>query len=135
MFATSQLNFMRGVQEARMQDKCKIGARVNGLDAYGKPSAVITWGSEIACGLDMREGFFKRGPIGEGVSKSGAGLELVNYDARLRVAHDTIVKAGDQVKITERFCSDITPEEIYEVMGPPETGPSGMRLILKKVEL
>ncbi len=121
-FSTTDLSRMRDTQEAHMNDVCKIGRRLATEDAYGAGSDEITWGGSQICGLDLRQGSYRR----------GSDIELVIYDATLRLPHGTLISTGDKVSIISRFGEEQDPPLPFEVMSPLQDGPSGMRVALKR---
>lgn len=124
MFTTNDLATMRATQDAYMQDTCRILVYAAGTaDAYGEHSApTYTPGSSIRCGLDQRPGSERR----------GAKQTTIEYDATLRLPIDTALKETDRIRVTKRFGENTTDID-YEVSAPIQRGPSGIRLLLKKV--
>lgn len=126
MFDSAELASMRAEQVAHMQDMGKVltqSAPTN--DSFGEPVDSFAEGAEIACGLEMRPGS----------ERWGREMTLVEYDAVLRLAIGTVIAAKDRFKVTRRFGVSLTVPVIYEVVSPAQIGPSGLRVLLKKVEL
>jgi len=126
MFTASDLSIMRATQNLHMQDACQILVYAAGtVDEYGEPSApTYTPGSEIACGLDMRPGF----------EKYGQESTSVNFDATLRLPINTSLKETDRITITKRYGEDTT-DITFEISAPVQRGPSGLRVLLRKVTI
>jgi hypothetical protein len=126
MFTTADLINMRAAQDGHMQDRCQILVYAAGTtDDYGEPSApTYTAGSEIICGLDMRPGF----------EKYGQDVTSVNFDATLRLPIATALKETDRITITKRYGEDTT-DLTFEISAPVQRGPSGIRVLLKKVTI
>ena len=124
IFNSIDLANMQTEQSDHMMDSCKLYAVVETVDSFGQ--AVESWptaGSEISCGLDMRPSSERR----------NAEYTVTQYDATLRLPISTTVTARYKVEITKRFGVSITAL-MYEVMSPVQRGPSGIRLVLKRIE-
>lgn len=124
MFTPADLVNMRTTQDLYMQDLCKILVYAAGtVDEYGEPSSPThTPGSEIACGLDMKPGF----------KKYGQDLTSVNFDATLRLPIGTVLKETDRITVTKRYAEDTT-DITFEISAPVQRGPSGLRVLVRKV--
>jgi head-tail adaptor len=124
MFSSSELATMRSAQTGHMLDTCVIQTYGRTINSFGEP--VETWTDAVgttACGLDMRPGS----------ETWGADKTVVTYDATLRMPITTTIDVKDRVKITKRFDEAITAV-VYEIYGPIQRGPSGIRLLLKRIE-
>lgn len=124
MFTNNDLATMRATQEVYMQDTCRILVYAAGTaDDYGEHSApTYTPGSSIRCGLDQRPGF----------ERHGAELTSIEYDGTLRLPVGTTLKETDRIRVTKRFGEDTTDID-YEISSPVQRGPSGLRVLVKKV--
>lgn len=125
MFTAADLTGMKAAQVAHMMDTCKLQANVQTKDSHGQ--LVDTWpvdGSELVCGLDMRPGS----------ERHGVDMSVLTYDATLRLPITSAPDEKDRVKITKRFDEAISPELVFNIVGPIQRGPSGIRLLLKRVE-
>lgn len=125
MFSSDDLTGMRTAQTAHMMDSCKLQACVQTTNSMGEE--VETWpvdGDEISCGLDMRPGD----------ERHGVDMSVLTYDARLRLAITQTPDAKDRVKITKRYGEALGTPLVYDIVGPIQRGPSGIRLLLKRVE-
>jgi hypothetical protein len=90
-----------------------------------KPQATYTDdATAIKCGLDMRPGR----------KQFGTDMTLLTYDGTLRLPITTNLNAKDRIKVTQRFGEAITPL-VYSIVGPVQRGPSGIRVLLQRVEL
>lgn len=123
-FSADELAEMREAQDAHMLDECVIisftaGAR-NEFNEDDNP--IETESAPWICGLDMRPGS----------RRFGAEMTVIQYDATLRLPLEAEVKETDKIRIVSRFGAQ-HEFPIFEVMSPIQRGPSGMRLILRKV--
>jgi hypothetical protein len=125
VFRSDDLTFMREVQESHMQDtgyRMVYGATRN---AFGEP--VETWTAEanaLTCGIEMKAGN----------EQDKETMTTVNYDAVLRLPIDTTIEPKDHFKLTKQYGEAVTNIE-YEIVSPLQRGPSGIRILLRKVEL
>jgi hypothetical protein len=125
MFSASELSEMRATQDEHMMDTCKLQACVETENSFGE--LVQTWpvdGDAIACGLDTKPGLERHGPE----------HTIVDYDATLRLPIATTMSAKDRVKITKRFGEALDTALVYDIVGPIQRGPSGIRVLLKRTE-
>lgn len=123
-FTVNELAGMRETQRDHMMDTCVILSYSSGTpNEYNEADApVYTEGSPLECGLDM----------GAGSRRFGQDMTPILYDAVLRLPMETAIKETDQVKIISRF--DLFPEPLtYRIVSPIERGPSGLRILLRKV--
>lgn len=124
MFTELDLLDMRTAQDDHMQDRCVILSYTPGtLNEYNESDTPVeTISAEIACGLDMRPSSERHNP----------DMTLITYDATLRLPIATAVKETDKIRITKRFGETIT-SLTYEIVSPMQRGPSGIRLMLRKI--
>src|SRR5574343_530641 len=122
-FSASELADMRTAQDAHMMDTCLIGVRSVSYNSFGEPIETFTNGSALDCGLDMRPGS----------ERHGENMTQVTYDATLRLPIATVINVLDRVTITHRFGEAVT-NIIYRVESPVQRGPSGVRVLLRKVD-
>ena len=123
-FSASELADMRTTQSGHMLDECVMQTHSSSRNTMGEQLDAWTDGSTTACGLDMRTGSERR----------GARNTLVEYDATLRLPIATTVTEKMRVKITKRYGESVTAL-VYDIVSPVQRGPSGIRLLLRKVEL
>jgi hypothetical protein len=118
-FTAAELTGMRDTQEAFMSDACQIGTVTTSQNDMGELVAdEPSYGAEIPCGLQMTGGL-------QSAERRTADGTIVNADAKLRLPHDAVISVTNVVKITKRHGTAITPM-VYEVMGVPAVGPSGI---------
>ena len=121
--SAAQLEQMRTVHADLMGDTCQIGTYTDGTpDALGHVPGSYSYATAIDCG-------FERKGVGESHT---AIMTAVNADAMLRVPHDTVIAPRDRVKLTERYGTDIT-DEVYEVVGIAQRGPTATLVLLRQV--
>jgi len=109
-----------------MADACQIGTVTSTQNEMGEIVAgAPSYAAETVCGLQMTGGLQRN------EFRTGDGT-VVFADAKLRLPHDATVAVTNVVKITKRFGTAITPV-VYEVMGAPSVGPSGIVCYLRQV--
>jgi hypothetical protein len=124
MFTATDLSNMRHAQTSHMLDVCNILSytagtlnEYNEADAPTYPATIIT-----ECGLDMRSGS----------ERHGLDVTVIQYDAALRMPLSAAIKETDRIEITSRF-GEYPTALIYEIVSPIQRGPSGIRLLLRKI--
>ncbi len=125
MFSAIDLTNMRATQDNHMMDTCKFQAVVETIDSMRE--LVQTWpvdGAEVVCGLDMRSG----------IERHQTDKTLLEYDATIRLPIASAPGHKDRIKVTKRFGEALGAALVYEIVGPIQRGPSGVRLLLKRVE-
>jgi len=125
MFSSSDLTNMRTTQQNHLMDECVTQAFVETADTFGE--LVQTWPADSAalvCGLDMRSG----------AERHGIDMTVLEWDAVIRLPITSAPNAKDRIKITKRFGETLDTALVYEIVGPIQRGPSGVRLLLKRVE-
>lgn len=126
IFATDEIAALQDAQESFMQDSCQIGARTSTQDSLGELVDAFTYGQATPCGFKMDGGLQRN----EFRTVDGA---VVYADAEARLPVGTTVSADDKVKITARFGVTLAAALVYEVMGEPLIGPSGIVCYLRAV--
>jgi hypothetical protein len=123
-FSTEELADFRATQESHMMDLVVRQAYSATQNSYNED--VVTYTDQTAqdCGLDMRPG-------NERYTQNYTAIE---YDATMRLPITTTIDARDRLKVTKRFGETLATPLVYEIVGPVERGPSGIRLVLKRVE-
>lgn len=127
MFPVGDLTRMQAAQEAHMPDTCHRAVHSSSTNAYNE--VVSTWTenvTDIPCGIEQGSG-----RVAEEIE---AEKTLVTYDAviRLPISQAEVWDVRDRLILTKRFGSGITPIT-YDIASPIQRGPSGIRLLLKKV--
>lgn len=115
---------MQVTYDASMPDTCRIIDNVPGaVDEYGNPTMTWTWRSvDVACGLDMRNSY-----------EVLASTQVLVYDARLRLPHDTVVSNLCRIAVWKRYGVMLDTSLIFEAIGPPRQGAAGVQIDLKTV--
>lgn len=121
--STTQLAQMRVAHADLMGDTCQIGTYSAGTaDAFGHVPGSYSYASAISCGFERKGA----------TELHSQAMTTVNADAMLRVPHTTTITARDRVKITKRYGTDTT-DEVYEVVGIAQRGPTATLVYLKQV--
>lgn len=125
-FTSAELTDMRTAQDGHMMDTCYLQTYSRTFNTFGEP--VETWTdaeNSTACGLEMKPGRELR-------MKDKTPVE---YDAIIRLPIATVPDEKDRIKITKRFGETITPSLVFEIVAPIQRGPSGIRLLLRKIDV
>ena len=125
MFPAADLLNMRATQDNHMMDVCNLGTATQTADSYNQQVETLAYGADVVCGLDMRPGS----------ERHGVDKTLVMYDATLRLPIASAPDPIDRVKVTDRFGEALAVDLVYSIVGPIQRGPSGVRLLLKIIEL
>ena len=121
-FTTAELTALETDQEAHMMDICTIGAYHAVQDGYGIPTPTYTAGNPTICGLNEN--------VRQEVQSRG---EVVMVDAVLRLPVGTVIDSRDSITITHRLGSELAFKPVYNIIGSPGTGASGLLLNLALV--
>ena len=124
MLNSTDLLNMRAVNEMTMHDTCVRQVYSATSNSMNEDVVTYTDQAAIACGLDMRPG-------SERHSQSYTSLE---FDATIRLPVTTTIDPRDRLKITKRYGETLATALVFEIVGPVQRGPSGIRLALKRVE-
>ncbi len=125
-FSAAELTAMRTAQQEAMQDTAYVQTHTQTSDSMGAPVHTYTdAATTIVCGLDMRPGS----------ERHTAQDSQTQYDATARLPIATIITTADRLKIIKRFGETLATALVFDVVGPVQRGPSGIRVLLKKVEL
>ena len=128
VITASELDALRACQSAFMGDACQVGTYTPTQDSIGALlDGTASYAAETACGLEM----LASGNAQRDEFRTGDGT-IVNADAVLRLPHGTSIDEENVVKITKRHGTAITAV-VYEVLGRPTVGPSGVVCALRKV--
>ena len=125
-FTAAELTAMRNTQQGAMQDTAYVQTHSQTMDTYGAPVHTYTDAAATTeCGLDMRPGSERHNALNS----------QVQYDATARLPITTAINALDRLKVTKRFGETLSTPLIFDVVSPVQRGPSGIRVLLKRVEL
>jgi hypothetical protein len=123
-----QLSHLQAANVAAMWDTCvRVVYDGTATDTYGHPTPVWTSGAILACGLDNLVG------MSSARREVMIGTQVVVIDARLRLPIDTTLDHRDRIRITHRHGVALSTPEVYEIMGEPARGPSGLVVDLRTV--
>ena len=121
-FTAAELVALEADQLAHMMDICTIGVYRAVPDGYGIPTPTYTAGNSINCGLNEQ--------VRQEVQSRG---EVVMVDAVLRLPVGTVIDSRDRITITHRLGSELAFKPIYNIVGAPRLGASGLLLNLALV--
>lgn len=124
MFTDKELTGMMMAQETHMMDEAIRMAWSSVKDVLNADVPTWTDGRTLICGVDMTGGSEQR----------DGGRIVVRWDARIRLPLGTTLDLRDRFRIKSRFGSPVLSGLVYEIVSPPEEGPSGIVLNLRKVE-
>lgn len=124
-----ELARLQDTQESAMLDRCTLLIYQTGAhDAYGMPTPVYNIGASLACGYDATARKEVSVPSG-----AAGGTQVAITDAVLRLPVSATVGNKDRVKITHRLGELLSVQPVYELIGEPRRGPSGLVLNLRSV--
>jgi hypothetical protein len=127
----AELDRMAEVQASAMMDACELLRRSEGApDAYGLPSVTYTVIATSACGLEHSQ--IKAGASSESGGTERLGTQVPTEMRLLRLPKDAEVAHVDRIRLTKRLGFSITPV-VYEIVGTPQLGPSGLLATVQKV--
>lgn len=123
-FTPDELAGMRQTQRDHMMDECVVLSYTAGTaNEYNEADTpTYTAGNPIVCGLDMRSGSERHGP----------DMTMIQYDATLRLPLHTSLKETDRLQMVGRF-GEFHDTLTFEIVSPVQRGPSGIRLLLRKI--
>lgn len=124
MFPAADLTNMRACQDNHMMDICNFGTATQTPDSYNQLVETFAYGADVVCGLDMRPGS----------ERHGVDKTVLEYDATIRLPIASAPDPLDRVKVTKRFGEALGAALVYNIVGPIQRGPSGVRLLLKIIE-
>ena len=111
-----------------MQDVCRVGAYTSVDDAYNLPSVTYVYGDEVICGLELDPPGFAQ--VGE-LQVSG---EVPVINAKVRLPIGTTIDERDRIRVEQRYNEELTTSQVFEIEGPVDRGPSGIRLDVRIVD-
>jgi hypothetical protein len=125
MLAADDIALMRADQALSRWDTCRrLVYTAGAVNAYGMPEPpTYVRGDAIACGLDMKSRRIEVEAMGS--------TQVIVSDARLRLPVSTTVDNRDRIEITYRFAEALGTPLVYELIGEPERGPSGLVVNLR----
>lgn len=120
-FTTTELQRFQSEQVSSLMDTCVVLTYVGVTGDYGYGTPTYTSGTPIPCGFNGK------------AREVMQDTQVVLTDGSLRLPLETVVTNLDRIALTHRFDVQLVPGELYEILGAPERGPSGMRLNLRIV--
>ena len=123
-FSAAELTGMRTAHTSHLQDTYVPQVYSRTFDAFGQEVVTYTDGTAAICALDQRPGS----------ERHGEDSTKIQYDATLRIAITATPDVKDRILVTHRFGEVLATSLVYEVAGPIQCGPSGIQLLLRKVE-
>lgn len=125
MLDNNQLAHFRERQLLSLMDVCRRLQYSRTFNDYNEPIEAYTEIEiDVPCGLEQLVG-----------NERGRSADtLTQYDAviRLSIADEWDVK--DKITVIKRYGESITPI-VYQIVSPIQRGPSGIRLLVKRVEI
>lgn len=120
----SGISALRNYQTDRMYDTCKLLTPVEVRGTAGSVSHTYNEGTELLCGFEPAPGSERRSMT----------AEPVTWEATIRLPFGTVVSEKQMIRITSRWGIEISPVD-YEIVSPPQEGPTAVRVRVKKVQL
>ena len=115
-FSANDLANMKTTQEAHMLDTCQVLNFSEGVpDDYNIPQPAVESSQDTVCGYNPTKY--------EEVQDEG-DVELI--DAEIRLPSDTEIYTDSRIRVTHRFGAVLTEQPVYELIGGPRPGPSGL---------
>lgn len=123
-FSADELTGFRATQTDHMMDTVVRQVYSATSNSYNEDIVTYTDQTAIDCGLDMRPGS----------ERHTSNYTALQYDATMRLPITTSINPRDRLKVTKRFGETLSTALVFEIVGPIQRGPSGIRLLLKRVE-
>lgn len=125
-FSADELANFRTAQSGHMMDTAVRQVYARTYNTFNEP--IEAWTDQsgtIDCGLDTRPG----------TERHTQNMTTLEYDATLRLPIATVIDAKDRIKITHRFGEALSTALIFRIEGPIQRGPSGIRVLLRRVDV
>lgn len=126
-FTAAELTSMRAAQTGHMMDTAYLQVYSETFNSFGEPTNGGTWTESATatdCGLDMRPGS----------ERHGTTQTVLTYDATMRLPITATPSVRDRYRVTARFGEALATPLVFSIVGPIQRGPSGVRLLLRRVE-
>lgn len=114
---------MRTTQEDHMPDTCVVLSYSATSDNYGHDVETYTPGSAIVCGYM---------PSSENEINEDSQTEVASAQMRLPIS--TQIGKLDRVQLTALKGETLAAPLLFQVTGTPKQGPSGLVVMLKRIE-
>jgi hypothetical protein len=120
-FSDAELAGMQAAQADHMNDTCVILVYSSTTDENNMPKPAYTAGSPLSCGFRART-----------PKEVLARAEVAMSDGDVRLPIGTTLDRRSRIKLTYRYGSALSPAPVYEIIGEPLRGPSGLLVLLKR---
>lgn len=127
-FSTKELAEMRATQDSSMMDLCYLQVHSRAVNTFGELVDSWTTGTvAISCGLEMKSG---RETLQD-------TMTVIEYDGvlRLPVSVASTINEKDRVEVYSRFGEELDDHLVFGVAAPIQRGPSGIRILVKRIEI
>ena len=125
MFTSNELANFRDAQSSHMMDTGYRLVRSVTANGYNEQIEAFTQAQvSTMCGLEMK--------AGNETDKDT--MTLIEYDAILRLPITFTIDYKDRFKVTKRHGENITALT-FEIVSPVQRGASGLRVLLRRVEV
>lgn len=122
----AELAWMRTAQTSHMNDTAYLQVYSEAANTFGEMVPTYTESATATtCGLDMRPGSERHDPE----------KTVLEYDATMRLPITAAPNPRDRYRVTARFGEALATPLVFEVQSPIQRGPSGIRVLLRKVEV
>lgn len=119
---SGEITRLQAAQQQHLGDTCVILSYSAADNAYNLPEPTFTPGAPTDCG-------FK----GNSRREVQDGGQVIVADAELRLASDTTITQLDRVRLTHKAGQELASPLTFDVIGHPETGPSGIVVTLRRI--
>lgn len=124
MLQSSQLSHFRERQLSSLMDTCHKLTYSRSTNDYNESIDTYTEdNTDRPCGLDQ----------GAGNETRRTQDTLLEYDAVIRLPLSENWNEKDRIKVTKRFGETLSTPIIYDIVSPIQRGPSGIRMLLRKI--
>lgn len=123
-FNATELANLRVAQTDHMLDTGNIQVGTQTVDTFGQAIETFTDGTAMICGLDMRPGSERHSQV----------HTISQYDATVRLPITATPTVGDRFEVTKRFGETLSAALVFNIVSPIQRGPSGIRLLLARIE-
>ena len=123
--SSTELTRLRSAQVSSLMDTGNIQPRTQTVDSFGQAVETFpTNSADMTCGLDMRPGS----------ERFNTEMAITTYDATVRLPITATPTVGDRFRVTKRQGEALGIALIFNIVSPIQRGPSGIRLLLQRVE-
>jgi hypothetical protein len=126
MLDSNQLSHFRERQALSLMDTCRKLVYSRTFNSFNEP--VVTYAEDTMdtpCGIEQKSG--------REVSRDKD--TIIVYDAIIRLPIIFTIDEKDRIRLTKKYGERLDNYIDYDVVSPIQRGPSGIRLLLKKVSI